>query len=92
MKSLAICTTQLAGGVLLKTLKYFEVMLLFFLNLPYVKNDRIFIGLCKEAFMNSPIIFLEQENTTKLVSASFSCVLEILRRKEYSLAYKVLSS
>ena len=30
MKSLVICATQLAGGLLLKTLKYFKVMLKMF--------------------------------------------------------------
>lgn len=36
-------------------------------------------------FMSWPVIFLKQENTAKLVPASFFCFLEILWRKEVKL-------
>ena len=39
--------------------------------------------------MNSQIIFLDGDNKTKLVSASFSCYLQFLWKK-LSLAYKLL--
>ena len=42
---------------------------------------RILIGLCKQVFMNHPIMFLDRDNKTKLVPASFSYFLELNERK-----------
>ena len=36
------------------------------------KNCRILVGLRKRVFMNHPIMLLDRDNKTKLVSASFS--------------------
>ena len=41
-----------------------------------VRNCKILIGIWKLKFMNGPIIYLDRENNTKLVSASFTCFLE----------------
>ena len=41
----------------------------------YFLNCRILIGLCKWVFINHPIIFLDRDNKTKLVPASFSYLL-----------------
>ena len=72
--SIVIFATQLAGGLFLKMLKYFEVMLnvFDFLRL-WGRKRRILIGLCKEAFLNCPTIFLDSHNEMKLVSACLSC-------------------
>ena len=38
------------------------------------KREKIYgilIGLCKQVFTNHPIMFLDRDNETKLVSASF---------------------
>ena len=45
---------------------------------PRERNCRILIGLCKEVFMNHPIMFLDRDNKGKLVPASFSYFLELL--------------
>ena len=50
----------------------FEAMLKIFLILAGVRNCIILIGLCNEAFLNCPTIFLDWHNKTKLVQASFS--------------------
>ena len=51
-KSLVTCATQLAGSLLLKMLKYLEVMLNIFGIFPREENCRIFNGLCKYVFIN----------------------------------------
>ena len=61
-KTFASQLTQLAAGLLLKVLKCFKVM--------HRKKYRVLIGL-----MNHPIRFIDRENKTKLVSASFSELL-----------------
>ena len=61
--------TQIAGFLLLKTLKYFEVMLNMF-EFSYEKNYRVLIVLYKE-------VFIEHQGY-KLVPASFSEFLERL--------------
>ena len=50
---------------LLKTLKYLEIIL----NINPSAGDkcRILIGLCKQVFMNCPVVFHDQENWTKLM-------------------------
>ena len=75
---------SLAGGLLLKMLKYFEVMLNTFLFFPRDINCRILISSCKYVFMNHPIVLLDQDNKIKLVPASFSSFLEILYEKNKS--------
>ena len=42
--------------------------------------------------MNHPIMFLAQDNRTKLVSASFSYFLEVLSEKNKNLVYKKCES
>ena len=49
-----------------------------FLIFPRERNCRILIGLCKEVFMNHPIMFLDEDNKGKLVPAFFSYFLELL--------------
>ena len=73
--------TQLADGLLLKMLRYFEIMLNIFEFFPRERNCRILIGLCKEVFVNHPIMFLDRDNKMKLVPASFSYILELLLEK-----------
>ena len=76
-KSLVIRATQLAGGLLLN-IKYVKQ----FWILAGVRKCRILIGLCKEAFFNCPIIFLEWHNKMKLVPASFSGFSDFQWRKQ----------
>ena len=47
----------------------------------YVKEIVESIGLCKEVFMNHPVMFLDGDNKTKLVPAYSSYFLELLREK-----------
>ena len=61
-KTFASELTKLADGLLLKVIKYFKVM--------QRKKYRVLIGL-----MNHPIRFIDRENKTKLVPASFSELL-----------------
>ena len=42
------CALKLGGGLLLKILKYFEVMLKYYRIFPRERNCRILIGLCKQ--------------------------------------------
>ena len=65
-------TAQLAGSVLLKMLKYFEVMLNIF-GISRVRNCRVLIGLRRKVFMNHTIVFLDLDNEANLVLATFSC-------------------
>ena len=59
---------ELADGVLIKLLKYSEVMLKSF----YLTSSKK---------MSGHFIFLAWDNKLKLVPASFSCVLEFLSKK-----------
>ena len=52
-----------------------------FLIFPRERNCGILIGLCKEVFMNHPIMFLDGDNKAKLVPASFSYFSELLSEK-----------
>ena len=52
-----------------------------FLIFPRERNCRIFIDLCKQVFMNNPIMFLDRDNKTKLYPASSFEILELLREK-----------
>ena len=54
-KCLLISATPLAGDILLKQLKYFEVMLDIIEFSPRVKNCRILSGLYKLVFMSHQI-------------------------------------
>lgn len=75
-----------------KTAKIFlNYVTLFWIFLP-VKNRRIMTEnlwnldwFVQYDFMSWPVIFLKQENKTKLVPASFFCFLEILWRKKVKL-------
>ena len=64
-KSLVLCETQLTGSILLKKLKYFDVMLHTFSNFLREGNCRILIGLFEQIFLNSMDMFLDQENKTR---------------------------
>ena len=77
-KSLVGCATQLGGGLLLKMLKYIEVLLNFF-NFPTWKTCSILTG--KEVLMNHWIMFLDRDSSKKLVPASFSYFLGLLLEK-----------
>ena len=71
--------TQPAGALLLKMLKYFEVMLNifeFFLEKEIVEYWLVYVN--KFSWI---ILFLDCDNTGKLVPAAFSYVLEFLREK-----------
>ena len=61
--------------------KIFRSYVKHFWIFPRERNCRILIGLCKEVFMNHPIMFLERDNKGKLVPASFSYFLELLWEK-----------
>ena len=56
--------------LIVENAKNFETMLNIFEFL-HEKNCRILIDLCKEVFMNHPIMFIHQDNKGKLVPASF---------------------
>ena len=45
---------------------------------PHEENYRILIGSCTQAFMNRPIMFLDQDNKTKWVTDS------LMREKQIS--------
>ena len=54
--------------------KYFWVF-------PPERNCRILTALCKQVFMNHPIMFLDQQNKTKLVPTSFLPFRTLTREK-----------
>ena len=58
--------------------KTFQSCIKVFLIFPRERNCRILFGLCKLVFMNYPIMFLDWDNKTKLLSASLSCFLDLL--------------
>ena len=62
---------QLRRGLLLKMLKYLEVMFTVF-EFFRVKET------IERVFMKHPIMFLDRENKTKLVPESFSYFLKLL--------------
>ena len=57
---------------------------------PRERNCSILIGLCKEMFMNHPIMFLDRDNKMKLVSATFSYFLELRWEKNKFLLKSVV--
>ena len=61
--------------------KIFRSYVKHFLIFPREKNCGILIGLCKEVLINPPIMLLGRSNKGKLVPASFSYFLELLRDK-----------
>ena len=63
IKSLVICVTQLAGGLLLKMLKYFEVK--HFLIFPREGNCRILLF-----FQKGTHLVKDKKNSTKRLSPS----------------------
>ena len=54
------------------------------------RNCRIFIGFCKKAFFNDPIIFLDRDKKKKLMPASFSYFLELLCEKKVTLSSMIV--
>ena len=58
---------------IVKKTKIFQSYVRHFWILAGVRKCRNLIGLCKQAFLNCPTIFLECHNKTKLLPASFSC-------------------
>ena len=57
---------------IIKKAKIFWSYVKHFWDLAGVRKYRILIGLCKKAFLNCPIMFLDWHNKTKLVPGSFS--------------------
>ena len=66
------------GGLLLKMVKYFGVMLNIFWIFQRQRNCRILIGLYKYVYI---IMFFDRDNKTKLVPASFSYFLDLFEKK-----------
>ena len=60
---------------LVENAKIFSSYVKHFWIFPRERNCRILIGLCKEVFMNHPIMFLDRDNKGKLVPPSFSYFL-----------------
>ena len=54
-----------------ENVKIFQSYVKHFVIFPRVRNFRIFIVLCKYDFINHAIKFLDRDNKTKLVPASF---------------------
>ena len=54
-----------------ENVKLFQSYVKHFLIFPRERNFRIFLGLYKYVFINHPIKFLDRDNKTKLVPASF---------------------
>ena len=61
--------------------KIFRSYVKHFLIFARERNCGFLICLFKNVFMNHPIMFLERDNKGKLVPASFSYFLELLREK-----------
>ena len=80
-KSLVICATQLAGGALLKKLKYFKVMLNIFEFSRVWENVEAWL-FYRNHFMNRPIIFRDWDDKTP---ASFSYFLDLSWKIRFSL-------
>ena len=83
-KSFVICAPQLAGGELLKMIKYFEVMLTFSNSPACNKFQNLDLAIQKKVFVNSPILLLVRDNETKLVPV-FSFILDFLRKESLAL-------
>ena len=83
-KSFVICATQLAGGELLKMIKYFEVMLTFSNSPACNKFQNLDLVIQKKVFVNCPIVLLVRDNETKLVPV-FSFILDFLRKESLAL-------
>ena len=56
--------------------KRFQSYVKYFWIFPRERNFRILIGLCKQVFMNHPIVFLDRDNKRKLVPASLELLWE----------------
>ena len=83
-KSFVICAPQLAGGELLKMIKYFEVMLTFSNSPACNKFQNLDLAIQKKVFVNCPILLLVRDNETKLVPV-FSFILDFLRKESLAL-------
>ena len=83
-KSFVICAPQLAGGELLKMIKYFEVMLTFSNSPACNKFQNLDLVIQKKVFVNCPIVLLVRDNETKLVPV-FSFILDFLRKESLAL-------
>ena len=64
--------------LIIENAKIFRSCVKHFLIFLRQRNYRNLVGLCKNVFMNHPIMFLDQSNKTKLVLASFSHFLKLL--------------
>ena len=67
--------------LILENVKIFQSYVKHFLIFPRERICRILIGLYEKVFMNHPIMFLDQDNKTKLVPACFSYFFELLLEK-----------
>ena len=79
--------TQLAGGLLLKKLKYFEVMLKMFEFLRVWENIESWLVYVKDIFLNCPTVFLDWHNKTRLVPLFFLLlrILTVLKHPKIKL-------
>ena len=64
--------------LIVNNVKIFKSFVKYFWTCPRERNCIILIGLCKWAFVNHLIIFLERHKKTKLMPTSFSYFLELL--------------
>ena len=64
--------------LIVENAKIFRSYVKHFRIFPRERSCRILICLCKQVLMNHPIMFLDRDNKTKLVPASFSYFLELL--------------
>ena len=67
--------------LIVENAKIFRSYVKHFLIFPCERNCKIFIGWCKEDFMNHSIMALDRDNTGNLVPASFSYFLELFWEK-----------
>ena len=69
---------------IVKKAKIFWSYVKHFLFLAVLRKCRILIGICESAFFNSPTIFLDWHDKTKLVSASLSCFQDFNKENKVS--------
>ena len=67
---------------IVKYAKIFWSYVEYFWITPRVTSCRILIGLCKQVFINIPIIFLDRDNKVKFVPAAYACFLEFLWKEK----------
>ena len=64
--------------LIVENIKKFRSYVKHFLSFPLEINLRALIGLCKYVFINHSVKFLDRDNKTKLVPASFLYFLNLL--------------